>query len=318
LCQSCCLCCLKSRRGRGSMSDDEAKLNIATYFIMSSPTGEVNDVVNDVSRLVGDPNVLSEEALTNIMHNYNVDQMVFAANPDDADKLTLVTAHNKVSKDQFSDPNTGKTYKFDHRKGKFSDAKTTKDTLSSSVEKYRAAVQKSLDSYLETTYKSGKVVGVVYGTNAGKLTVCISAKNVHLSNFWTGAWRSTFGVQVDKTSSSAELKGTIKVNVHYFEDGNVQLHSTLDKAATLTVASDADATATEIVKAVGKIENDFQSSLEDMYVKMHSTTFKAMRRFYPVTRQPMVWNLAAHQVSDSLSGGGAKTAASSSSSSSSS
>jgi len=291
---------------RGGMSDDDAKLNIATYFIMSSPTGEVNDVVNDVSRLVGDTSVLSEEALTNIMHNYNVEQMVYAADPSDADKLSLVTNYNRVSKDQFADPNTGKTLKFDHRKGKFTEGKSTKDTLSSSVEKYRAAVQKALDSYVETTYKTGKVVAVVYGTNAGKLTVCISAKNVNLTNFWTGAWRSVFSVQVDKTSSSAELKGTIKVNVHYFEDGNVQLHSSIEKSATLSVASDVDATAAEIVKAVSKIENDYQSSLEDMYVKMHSTTFKGMRRFYSVTRQPMVWNLAAHQVSESLSGGGGK------------
>jgi len=214
----------------------------------------------------------------------------------------MVTNYNRVSKDQFADPVSGKTYKFDHRKAKFTEAKATKDALSSSVDKYRAAVQKALDSYLETTYKSGKAVGAVYGTSSGKLTVCVSAKNVNLSNYWSGSWRATHSVQVDKTGTSVDLKATVKVNVHYFEDGNVQLHSNFEKTATISVTSDADATATEVVKALSKIENDYQASLEDMYVKMHATTFKALRRFYPVTRQPMVWNLAAHQVSESLSG----------------
>jgi hypothetical protein len=39
-----------------------------------------------------------------------------------------------------------------------------------------------------------------------------------------GRWRSTWVVNPE----SGKLKGTIKVNVHYYEDGNVQLDSNKD------------------------------------------------------------------------------------------
>lgn len=33
-----------------------------------------------------------------------------------------------------------------------------------------------------------------------------------------------------------------------------------------------------------------------MYVDMHRATFKQMRRFLPITKQPMNWNTYAHGV----------------------
>jgi len=128
---------------------------------------------------------------------------------------------------------------------------------------------------------------------------CISAKNVNLSNFWSGGWRSVYTVNVNK-KGQAELKGNVKVNVHYFEDGNVQLHTNIDKTASINVQEE-DATAKEIAKAVGKIETDFQANLEEMYVNMHRTTFKSMRRFLPINRQPMTWSVAAHSLASEVS-----------------
>jgi len=278
-------------------ASSESKLNIANYFIMSAPTGEVADVVTDVTKLVGDNKVLTEEALTNIMHNYNCDQLNFGNDPN-SDKLVIVSQYNQIDKDHYLDPTSNKVLKYDHRKMKFLDSNDSKSTLDDSVAIFRTAAQKALDTYVEGTYKSGKAAASVFGDNDGKLTIVISAKNVHLGNFWTGSWRSVFGVSVG-SSGSAELKGNIKVNVHYFEDGNVQLHTNTDKAANITIGSEEN-TAAEIIKALGKIENDFQSQLEDMYVKMHSTTFKSMRRFFPVTRQPMTWNINAHSLANDI------------------
>jgi hypothetical protein len=48
-----------------------------------------------------------------------------------------------------------------------------------------AATQKALDAYIEASYKAGKVCGVVYSGEGSRLTICISAKNVHLGNFWS-------------------------------------------------------------------------------------------------------------------------------------
>jgi len=139
----------------------------------------------------------------------------------------------------------------------------------------------------------------VYGSDNGRLTICISARNVNLSNFWTGGWRSTYNLSVG-SSGETEMKGSIKIHVHYFEDGNVQLHTQLEKAAKVNVSGDADATANEITKAINKIESEFQTHLEEMYVNMHHKTFKAMRRFYSVTKSPMIWNASAHSLTNEI------------------
>jgi hypothetical protein len=52
--------------------------------------------------------------------------------------------------------------------------------------------------------------------------------------FKNGRWRSQWSVPL--TEKQAELKGTIKVQVHYYEDGNVQLVSSKDITRKITVS----------------------------------------------------------------------------------
>jgi len=271
------------------------KLNIANYFIMNAPVGEVNEVVNDVTKLVADSSILTDSALTRIMHDYNLEHMTSAPGPDGTPLLT--TQYGKVDQDHFVDPNTGKIIRFDHRKQKFMEVSDKKSVhLDDKISKYRAATQKALDAYMEGAYKSGKGCGMVYGADNGRLTVCISAKNMNLANYWTGGWRAVYTISIASAGQS-ELKGSVKLNVHYFEDGNVQLNSTFEKQANVNVQGE-DATGAEIVKAIAKIESDFQGQLEEMYVNMPGSIFKSMRRFYPITRQPMTWNLNAHSLAN--------------------
>jgi len=271
---------------------DEQKLNIATYFLMSSPTGEVDDVTADVVKLVDDNSTLSDSAINSILKDYNTENLVYAADPETGANV-MVSAHGLVADDQFLDPNTGRVLKFDHRKRVFTEVTDKKQVLSDEVAKFRSAVQKSVEGYVAGQYKQSKVCTAVYGHDNGSLTICISAKNINLGNYWTGGWRSVYTIST--AAGAQELKGNVKVQVHYFEDGNVQLHSNFDKTASINVSNE-DSTAKEIAKAISKIETEFQSNLEEMYVTMHSHTFKAMRRFLPISRQPMTWNSAAHGV----------------------
>jgi len=271
----------------------EQKRNIATYFLMSSPTGEVEDVITDVKKLVNDPVVLNEDALVKILANYNTEQLTSATDPDG--NSVLITTYGQVAPDLFLDPNTGRVFRFDHRKRKITEVTEQKQVLKEDIAKYRSAIATSLGSYVEANYKEGKCVTAVYGADNGTVTVCISGKNVHLGNFWTGGWRGVFSLNVGKTGST-EMKANVKINVHYFEDGNVQLNTHVDKTVNITVTSDEEATGKNIAVAIAQIESEFQSQLEEMYVNMHRTTFKAMRRPLPVNRTLMIWNLAAHSI----------------------
>jgi len=278
------------------MSDDttpDSKINIATYFIMNTPTGEVQDVVNDVTKLLNDSSVLNDGTITNILRSYNVDQML--AVTDTESNPLLITLHNEVDRSHYYDPNKCRVVKFDHRKQKVVEITDKKYNIDAELQKVRNATQKHMDSYINDNYKQGKVTCAVFVNDKAKLHVCISARNLSLSNFWAGGWRSVFTLGIG-SSGQAEMRGTIKVNVHYFEDGNVQLHTSLDKTAHVDVKADADATGLSITKAISQIESDFQSQLEEMYVNMHHKTFKSMRRFYPVTRTPMNWNPSAHSL----------------------
>jgi len=275
-----------------------AKLNIATYFIMSSPPGEVDDVVTDVLKLVDDSSAVSEDTVTAILRDYNTEQLVWGPDVDEKTPI-MVSPHGAVAGNEYVDPNSGRVLKFDHRRRKFTEATEKKQSLPPAIASYRAAVQKSLDAYLHTSFKSGKVVSAVYGADTGNLTICVSAKNVNLSNFWSGSWRSVYHVNVSRKGAQ-EMKGNIKVQVHYFEDGNVQLHTNFDRNSTITVGGEEE-TGKEVAKVVNKVESDFQSNLEEMYVNMHRTTFKSMRRFLPINKLPMTWSLAAHSLASEVS-----------------
>lgn len=279
------------------MADDEAspatKLNIANYFVMSSPTGEVHDVLLDVAKLVNDPTVLSDAAIRKIMKEYNHDQLQPAKTPDG--HMLIASSYGFQGDDKYLDPSTGKVYKFDHRKHVFSaDDSDAKSTLSESVNGYRTAIERAIQEYIGAQYKAGKATVTVYGAEDGTITVCLSARNVHLPAFWSGGWRSIFSFNC-KQKGQCDSKCNTKVSVHYFEDGNVQLHAAIEKNVKINVSDEAS-TASALVKTIQKMETDYQAALEEMYVDMHDTTFKAMRRFLPISKMPMTWNVNAHSV----------------------
>lgn len=272
------------------------KVNIAAYFIQSSPTAEVQDVVKDVQILVNDTSVLSEEKLDAIMQQYNTENMIYAPAPS-GDEV-MVSVFGQVDSNKYLDPNTGRVLIFDHRKQQWVGETDQKQVLPPQTDEMRVAVATAVKSYVDGAYHKGKAISAVYASDDGFLTVCISSKNTRLSSYWTGSIRSSFRVDVSK-QGSADLAGHIKINVHYFEEGNVQLNTTHQKTAKVQVG-DAATTAKNIVSTIDKIESEFQGNLEELYVNMHSNTFKAMRRFLPISGQPMNWNPNVHSLASEV------------------
>jgi len=89
------------------------------------------------------------------------------------------------------------------------------------------------------------------------------------------------------------VDGNILVNVHYYEQGNVQLateHALSIALPSAVVTSSPASSASKILALIEDEEGKYQTSLNDTYHEMGEKTFKGLRRALPMTRQKLDWD----------------------------
>ena len=110
---------------------------------------------------------------------------------------------------------------------------------------------------------------------------------VHI--YRSGRWRSEYIVD----TSAQSLEGKILVNVHYYEQGNVQLSTTHTVSLSLPPAispSGGASAASKVLALIEAEEGKYQTSLSDAYAEMSEKTFKGLRRALPMTRSKLDWD----------------------------
>lgn len=201
-----------------------------------------------------------KKALGNINSRYNQDQFI-QCELDGHSEPCLITEFNELSDGRYYDPRTKQSFKFDHLHFKSSDYEHYADTDMLS-EPWRLQIEREFTHYVKVHYKSG-ACSVFGSSDQGHVTivVCIEAHKFQPGNYWNARWRSRWAVTFQPTNQSneCEVDGVIKAQVHYYEDGNVQLVSQKDIKDTIRI-SDAEHTAKELVKAIEKAENEYQVS----------------------------------------------------------
>ncbi|TFY61278.1 hypothetical protein EVJ58_g4608 [Rhodofomes roseus] len=278
--------------------DATERLRAASKFLLQSPPGEINDVLNGESV----PSVScsarpGEEGVLSSLREYNLAQFTIADVPghnhqsiiSEAARVSNLAGDNQEGEqlDRFWDPRSRTSFRFDHLSLETSDPEPVEPDPES--EPFRAALETASITYLSAHFHDG--VTSVFPTPglATRFFVQIVANKYNPSNFWSGRWRSEYVVDLE----SKQIKGRMLVNVHYYEQGNVQLsttHSTDLALPPAITSTSATASANKILALIEAEEGKYQASLNDAYADMGEKTFKGLRRALPMTRSKLDWD----------------------------
>lgn len=272
------------------------KKEIAKWFLLNSPAGEIQYVAKDL-RLVLNDNEVYDEAVSESFPIYNKSHMICLQMPAGAGDV-LVTSFGELGENEYLDPRTAQVAIVDHVKQVCTEVRpaTDEELPSAYVEEFRSALDVEILKYAGEAYPKG--VCSVYCTKGKEvegpgfnfeLVVVISACRLSPQNFCNGSWRSVWTIEFQDEAQVLEVKGKLQVGAHYFEEGNVQLDAK-HECGDSTLFQSPDDSAISISNILRHHETEYLASLEVSYSNLPDNTFKDLRRKLPVTRTLFPWH----------------------------
>ncbi|KAI6910217.1 F-actin-capping protein subunit alpha, partial [Hortaea werneckii] len=254
----------------------------------TAPPGELSNVVADIKALA--PSEV--QSLEPAYKKYNEDQYIIVKLPS-GDQTAILSQYNSLGNGRYFDTASETSFEVDHA------AQKTSNSQSQPIDSPHADLIRSLQQAFKTAsaeHFPSSTIGIYPTSNT--ITLVLVANKYSPQNFWNGRWRSTY--TFDPSSSS--LSGNVKIDVHYYEDGNVRMNTT-KKVEAGNVSGGPEA----VVKEIAKAENKFQEELNRAFTALAEGSFKGLRRQLPVTRQRMEWEKhQGYRLGQDIGGGRSK------------
>ncbi|KAF0980173.1 hypothetical protein FDP41_013387 [Naegleria fowleri] len=278
------------------LSPDET-LRIVRHFLLSSPPGQFEDVLYDIRELVANDQLLNTGAF-DIFRTYNVEQLIPVEVPNQTYKVIL-SKYNEITPQTYLDPVSDQVLTVDHVKGQVTGVSpASSDILNNSLKQKKDKLVKAIQKYVDDHYLSGisSVFPSQRDDQKGELIICITASKFNDKNFWSGRWRSVY--RVSFADDKVKVSGSMKVNCHYYENGNVQLNTSKEHAETV---DGGDSFADNIVKMLVKAEGNFQTQIDTSCANLNET-FKSLRRPLPMTKTLFDFASSQHKLAREFGG----------------
>ncbi|TKA79267.1 F-actin-capping protein subunit alpha [Cryomyces minteri] len=263
-------------------------------FVEAAPPGELSDVVADIKALTSDdPNLL--QSLGPAFEKYNEEQFATVKLPGGS-QAVVISSHNSLGDGRYYDVESQRSFAFDHTTQRASAVQS--HVLESQHSDLIKSLLKSVSTHAKEHYPSSSV-GVYPIENDSLIAIVLVANKYSPNNFWNGRWRSLYLLH----PSTGALTGSLHVDVHYYEDGNVRLLTTKPVSASVS----ASPSAQDVVRQVAAVERKYQEDLNRAFASLSEGAFKGLRRQLPVTRQKVEWEkIAGYRLGQDIGGGRAR------------
>ncbi|KAL8715961.1 MAG: hypothetical protein Q9220_000628 [cf. Caloplaca sp. 1 TL-2023] len=269
-------------------------------FVEGAPPGELADVIADIKKLtVNEPKLLS--SITPAFQKYNEEQLTNVKLPGST-KDALISSYNSLGDGRYYDTESQRSFAFEHQTQKASDVQPY--TLDSPHSDLISSLLKSLSTHAREHYPSATYT-VCPSPDSSSITLLLVSNAYSPSNFWNGRWRCTY--HFSPSSSPPTLTGTINIDVHYYEDGNVRL-TTSKKVAEIGIEASPQlspaALAAEVLRKVAGVEKAYQEEVGRGFGRLREGEFKGLRRMLPVTRMKVEWEkVGGYRLGQDIGGG---------------
>lgn len=161
-------------------------------------------------------------------------------------------------------------------------------------EQYTKNIEDGLKLYMKSYYKNMDAGFTIYNDwdeDDFTIYIGITCKDLNFKNFKGGEWISEWKV------NGTKMEGKIRINAHFFEDGNVALKDVKNcEKSGIFKGENAILESQIMVDFIKEQESLIHASLQKMYGEMSQLFFKGMRRLLPISGQKMDWAYNVHRV----------------------